>query len=187
VCFVHPGRIHVKDYIADTLITMPKLRRTVVVVAAALLTAVVCWYLWPENDDPQLVAGPISVSFDQSTARLTAIVNIQNSGGSPIIASITNDVFVDSQKQRLNDPRQPQPWRAELGSKQLSPVTFILQGHSAAEVWNGVRLMEVTINARYDGDAKQSCHFSFMGRFYPELKQIGTVSNVTSPRACRDR
>jgi hypothetical protein len=172
---------------ADTLITMPKLRRTVIVVAAAFLAAILCWYLWPENDDPQLVAGPISVSYDPSTARLTAIVNIQNTGDRPVIASITNDVFVDSQKQRLNDPRRPQPWRAELGSKQLSPVTFILQGDSAAAAWNGVRLMEVTIDAVYDGDAKQSCRFSFMGRFYPELKQIGIVSNITSPRACRGR
>jgi hypothetical protein len=118
---------------------------------------------------------------------LTAIVTIQNRGDRPIVASITNDVFIDSQKQPLNDRTQPQSWRTELGSKHLNPVTFILQGNSAASVWNGVRLMEVTIDAVYDGDAKLNCHFSFMGRFYPELKQIGTVSSVTSPRECRGR
>ena len=187
MCFVHPGRIHVKDYVPDTLFAMPKGRRTVVVVAAVVVAAVICWYLWPSNDGSQLVTGPISVSYDPSTARLTAIVNIQNTGARPIVASITNDVFVDSQKQRLTDPRQPQPWRTELGSKQLSPVTFILQGDSAAAVWNGVRLMEVTIGAVYPGNAKLTCHFNFMGRFYPELKQIGIVSNVTSPRQCGRR
>jgi hypothetical protein len=135
------------------------------------------------------ISGPSTTARNwlREATRLTAIVNIQNSGDRPIVASITNDVFIDSQKQRLNDRSQPQPWRTELGSKQLNPVTFILQGDSAAAVWNGVRLMEVTINAVYDGNAKLNCHFSFMGRFYPELKQIGTVSSVTSPRGCRAR
>jgi hypothetical protein len=145
------------------------------------------WYFWSGYEGPQLITGPISVSYDPAATRLTAIVNIQNNGDRPIVAAITNDVFGDSQKQLFNGRRQPQPWRTELGSKQLNPVTFILQGDSAAAVWNGVRLMEVTINAVYDGDAKLNCHFSFMGRFYPELKQIGTVSDVTSPPACRGR
>jgi hypothetical protein len=170
-----------------TLFTMPDLQRTVLVVAGVVVAVGICWYFWPEHDGPELVTGPISVSYDGEATRLTAIVNIQNSGDRPIVASITNDVFIDSQKQRLNDRSQPQPWRTELGSKQLNPVTFILQGDSAAAVWNGVRLMEVTINAVYDGNAKLNCHFSFMGRFYPELKQIGTVSSVTSPRGCRAR
>ena len=170
-----------------TLFAMPNRRWTVVVVAAAIVAVVSGWYLWPTNKGAQLVTGPISVSYDASTARLTAIVNIQNSRDRPMTASITNDVFVDSQKQRLNDPRQPQPWRAELGSKQSNPVTFILQGDSAAAVWNGVRLMEVTIGAVYEENAKLTCHFNFMGRFYPELKQIGIVSNVTSPRQCGRR
>ena len=145
------------------------------------------WYFWPRNDVPQLVTGPISVSYDADAMRLTAIVTVRNNGERPVVASITNDVFIDSQKQPLNDRRQPQPWRTELGSNHLNPVTFTLQGDSAAAVWNGVRLMEVTIDAVYDGDAKLNCHFSFMGRFYPELKQIGTVSSVTSPRECRGR
>ena len=165
---------------------MPTRRWTVVVVAAVVVAVVIGWYWWPTTDGPQLVAGPISVSYDASTARLTAIVNVRNTGDRPMIASISNDVFVDSQKQRLNDPRQ-QPWRAELGSKQSNPVTFILQGDSAAAVWSGVRLMEVTIGAVYEGNAKLTCHFNFMGRFYPELKQIGIVSNATSPRQCERR
>jgi hypothetical protein len=165
---------------------MLKLQRTVLAVAGVVTTAGV-WYFWPGNDGPQLVTGPISVSYDREATRLTAIVNIQNSGDRPIVASVTNDVFVDSRKQPVNDRRQPQPWRAELGSKQLNPVTFILQGDSAAAVWNGVQLMEVTIDAAYDRDAKLNCHFSFMGRFYPELKQIGIVSSVTSPGECRAR
>jgi hypothetical protein len=169
-----------------TLFRMLKLQRTVLALAGVVATAGV-WYFWPGNDGPELVTGPISVSYDREATRLTAIVNIQNSGDRPIVASITNDVFIDSQKQPLNDRRQPQPWRTELGSKQLNPVSFILQGDSAAAVWNGVRLMEVTIDAVYDGDAKLKCHFNFMGRFYPELKQIGTVSSVTSPRGCRGR
>ena len=156
---------------------------------AGLVAAAGAWYLWPQNDIPQLVAGPTSVSYDSNTMRLTAVVNVRNSGDRPIVASIRNDVFVDSQKQALNDRRQPQPWRTEVGSKQENPVTFILEGETAAAVWNGFRLMEITIDAVYDGgqDAKRNCHFSFMGRFYPQLKQIGTVSNGTSPRACRGR
>jgi hypothetical protein len=156
---------------------------------AGLVAAAGAWYLWPPNDIPQLVAGPASVSYDSDTRRLTAVVNMRNSGDRPIVASMTNDVFVDSQKQALSDRRQPQPWRTEVGSKQENPVTFILEGETAAAVWNGVRLMEVTIDAVYDDGqgAKLNCHFSFMGRFYPQLKQIGTVSNGTSPHACRGR
>ena len=169
-----------------TLFRMLKLQRTALALAGVAAAAAV-WFFWPRNGGPELVTGPISVSYDREATRLTAIVNIQNSGDRPIVASITNDVFIDSQKQPLNDRREPQPWRAELGSKHLNPVTFILQGDSAAVVWNGVRLMEVTIDAVYDGDTKLNCHFSFMGRFYPELKQIGTVSSVTSPRECRGR
>lgn len=168
------------------LFRMLKLQRSFLALAGVVAAAGV-WCFSPWNDGPELVAGPISVSYDREATRLTAIVNIQNSSDRPIVASITNDVFIDSQKQPLNDRRQPQPWRTELGSTPLNPVTFILQGDSAAAVWNGVRLMEVTIDAVYDGDAKLNCHFSFMGRFYPELKQIGTVSSVTSPRECRGR
>jgi hypothetical protein len=162
-------------------------RALALALAGVVAMALGIWRFWPRNDIPQLVAGPISVSYDPGATRLTAVVNIQNSGAHPIVASITNDVFIDSQKQPLTDRNQPLPWRAELGSKQLNPVTFILQGDSAAAAWNGVRLMEITIDAVYDGDAKVNCHFRFMGRFYPELKQIGTVSSVTSPRECRAR
>jgi hypothetical protein len=163
---------------------MPKFQGTVLALAGVVATAGV-WWFWPWNHGPELVTGPISVSYDREAARLTAIVNIQNSGDRPIVASITNDVFIDSQKQPSNDRRQPQPWRTKLELNHLNPVTFILQGDSAAAVWNGLRLMEVTIDAVYDGDAKLNCRFSFMGRFYPELKQIGIVSSVTSPRGCR--
>ena len=150
------------------------------------MAAVACWSVWRKDDASQLVAGPISVSYDQEATRLTAIVSLQNSSDRPIVASITNNVFIDSQKQPLTD-RQPQPWRIELGSKRSNPVTFTLQGKSAADAWNGVRLMEVTIDAVYDDGqpAKLNCHFSFMGRFYPQLKQLGVVSNLTSPRECR--
>ena len=161
--------------------------RRKVLALAGLGATVGIWYLWPRNDVPQLVAGPISVSYEKEATRLTAIVNIQNSGNRPIVASITNDVFVNSQKQPLTDRTQLQPRRIEFGSKQLNPVTFILQGETAADAWNGVRLMEVTIDAAYDGSANLTCHFSFMGRFYPQLKQIGTVSSSTSPRACGGR
>jgi hypothetical protein len=164
---------------------MVTLDRKVVALAGVVATAVGVWYFWPRNDIPQLVTGPISVSYEADATRLTAIVNVRNNGDRPIVASITNDVFIDSQKQPLNDRSQPQPRRTELGSKQSGPVTFILQGDSAAAAWNGVRLMEVTIDAVYEGDAKLNCHFTFMGRFYPELKQIGIVSSDTSPRACR--
>jgi hypothetical protein len=166
---------------------MLTLDRKVLASAGVVVTAVGVWFFWPRNDTPQLVAGPISVSYEPDATRLTAIVNVRNSGARPIVASITNDVFIDSQKQPLNDRTQSQPSRTELGSKQVRPVTFIVQGDSAAAAWNGVRLMELTINADYDGDAKRNCHFAFMGRFYPELKQIGIVSSVTSPRECRGR
>jgi hypothetical protein len=166
---------------ADTLFRMLTRHRKALALAG-LVTMVGVWYLWLRNDIPQLVAEPISVSYDEDATRLTAIVNIQNRGDRSLVASITNDVFVNSQKQLLNDPGPPS--RIEFGSKQVSPVSFNLEGETAAAVWNGVRLMEVTIDAAYDGDAKRKCHFSFMGRFYPQLKQIGTVSSVTSPRAC---
>jgi hypothetical protein len=165
---------------------MPRLQPNILVVAGVVVVAVVCWYWWRKDDAPQLVAKPISVSYDQEATRLTAIVNLENSSDHPIVVSVTNDVFIDSRKQPLPDRTQPQPWRIELASKRSNPVTFTLQGESAANAWNGVRLMEITIDAVYgDGPgAKLNCHFSFMGRFYPELKQIGIVSNGTSPRGC---
>lgn len=154
---------------------------------AAVVATLGVWYFSPRNDIPQLVTGPISVSYDPDTARLTAVVDVRNNGDRPIDASITNDLFIDSQKQSLTDRTRPQPSRTELGSEQLIPVTFTLQGDSAAAAWNGVRLMEITINAAYEGDTGLNCHFTFMGRFYPQLKQIGIVSSVTSPRECRSR
>ncbi len=170
-----------------SLLAMPKLHRTVVLIAGLAAVMGLYWYLWSRNDIPRLVAGPISVSYDPDATRLTAIVNLRNNDPRPIVASITNDVFIDSQKQPPSDRTQPQPWRTELGSNQSSPVTFVLHGDSAAAAWNGVRLMELTINADYAEDAKLNCHFRFMGRFYPELKQIGIVSSATSPRECRGR
>ena len=161
--------------------------RTRYVALAVLVATLGVWFFWPGNDAPQLVAGPISVSYDPDATRLTAIVTMRNNGDRPIVASMTNDVFIDSQKQPLNDRIQAQPSRAELGSKQSIPVTFNLQGDSATAAWNGVRLMEVTIDAVYDGGVKLNCHFTFMGRFYPELKQIGIVSSATSPRECQGR
>jgi hypothetical protein len=161
--------------------------RTRYLALAGLVAALGLWYFRPGSDIPQLVAGPISVSFEPDPTRLTAVVNVRNTGNRPIVASISNDVFIDSQKQPLSDRIQRQSLPTELGSNQSTPVTFIVQGDSAAAAWNGVRLMEVTINAVYEADAKLNCHFTFMGRFYPELKQIGVVSTVTSPRACRGR
>ena len=161
--------------------------RTRYLVLGAVAATLGVWYFWPRNDIPHLVTGPISVTYDPEATRLTAVVNVQNRGDRPIVASITNDLFIDSQKQPLNDRSRPQPSRTELGSEQLIPVTFTLQGDSAGAAWNGVRLMEVTINAVYEGDGGLNCHFAFMGRFYPQLKQIGIVSSVTSPRACRGR
>ena len=166
---------------------MPGLRPNILVAGGVVMAAVICWFLWPQDDAPPLVAGPISISYDEEAMRLTAIVNLQNSGGQSILASITNNVFVDSQKQPLTDRDRPR--QIELESKRSNPVTFTLQGESAADAWNGVRLMEITIDAVYDDGrtAKPNCHFSFMGRFRPQLKQIGIVSNVTSPRRCRRR
>jgi hypothetical protein len=162
-------------------------RRILPVALAAVVVALGVWLFRPGNDAPQLLTGPISVSYDPAARRLTAVVNIQNAGERPIVASIRKDVFIDSQKQPWTDRGQPQTSRTEVGSKHLNPVTFVVQGDSAAAVWNGVRLMEVTIDAVYDGEARATCQFTFMGRFYPELKQIGTVSSVTSPRGCRGR
>jgi hypothetical protein len=158
---------------------MPKRQRKLILIAGVAAAMGLCWYFWPRNDIQRLVPGPISVSYDPAATRLTAIVNVQNNGDRPIVALITNDVFIDSQKQGKS-----QPSRTELGSNQSNPVTFVLQGESAAAVWNGVRLMELTINADYHEDARLNCHFSFMGRFYPELKQIGVVSSAISPRSC---
>jgi hypothetical protein len=64
------------------------------------------------KEAPQLLAAPLSVSYDRETTRLTAVVNLLNSSDHPIVASITNNVFVDSQKQPLTDRQEP--WRIEL-------------------------------------------------------------------------
>jgi hypothetical protein len=162
---------------------MPRLEPNILVLTGVVVAAVV-WYVWRPKEAPQLLAAPISVSYDPEATRLTAVVNLLNSSDHPIVASITDNVFVDSQKQPL--PDRQEPWRIELGSKQSNPVTFTLQGESAADAWNGARLLEITIDASYDSlSAKLNCHFSFMGRFYPQLKQLGVVSNVISPRECR--
>jgi hypothetical protein len=166
---------------------MPGFQRKWLVVAGVAATLGMCSYFRPQRGGPQLVMGPTSVSYDLDAARLTTIVNIQNSGDRPMVLSITNDVFIDSQKQPSNDPSQPQPRRTALLSKQSTPVTFNLEGDRAAAVWSGVRLMEVTINAAYDANATLHCNFRLMGRFYPEAKEIGIVSSVTSPRECRGR
>jgi hypothetical protein len=164
-----------------------KFQRRVVGLAGIVLTVGMGWYFWSENEGPsaRVVAGATLVSYDPQTMQLTAIVNIQNSGDRPTVASITNAVFVDSQKQAPNYRTRPLPWRTDLTPKQSSPVVFILEGERATSVWNGAQLMEVTLNADYDGNAKLHCSFSFMGRFYPEAKRIGTVSSVTSPGECR--
>jgi hypothetical protein len=170
---------------ASTLVGMLRLRREILALAGVAAIGGV-WYFWPEHSTTPFVTGPMSVSYDAQATRLTAVVNIQNSDERPIVASITNDVFIDSQKQ-LNARIQPQPWRAEFPLNRPIPITFMVQGASATDVWNGVRLMEVTIDAAYDGNAKPNCHFSFMGRFYPEIKEMGKVSSTTSPRECGRR
>jgi hypothetical protein len=154
-------------------------------VAAAVATLGVRFF-WPANEVPPLVAGPISVSYDPAALRLTAIVTVRNDGDRPIVAFVTRDVFIDSQKLLSSDQSQ-QSSRTELGAKQSSPVTFIVQGDTAVAAWNGVRLLEITVNAVYSADEKSNCHFTFMGRFYPELKEIGRVSSTTSPSSCRRR
>ena len=131
----------------------------------------------------RLVAEPTSVSFDAHAMRLTAIVNVANDGERPTVASITNAVFVDSQKQ-MRDASRPQTRQMELIPKQSAAVAFVLEGEPADAVWRGVQLMEVTITADYRGDARLNCAFSFMGRFYPEIKKMGKVSSTTSPREC---
>ena len=115
--------------------------------------------------------------------RLTAIVNVANDGERPTVASITNAVFVDSQKQ-MRDASRPQTRQMDLIPKQSMAVAFVLEGEPADAVWRGVQLMEVTITADYRGDARLNCAFSFMGRFYPEIKKMGTVASTTSPREC---
>jgi hypothetical protein len=154
---------------------------------AAGVGVLTCWYFWPADQGPfaRLIAGRKLVSYDAHAKRLTASVNIQNGGDRQTVASIINTVWIDSKKEALSDPNRPQPWRAELGSKQASPVIFVVEGDTAAAVWDGIQLMELTIYATYEGNAKLNCSLSFVGRFYPQLKQVGVVSSVTSPRECR--
>ena len=156
-------------------------------ILAGIVVVAGVWYCWPRDDDPRLRTGPVSVAYDPETARLTATVNIENRTDRPVVASITNDVFIDSQKQVVDDPGQRRPWRLELSSRQVRPVTFTLQGDVATAVWNGLRLMEVTMTASYAGSSTMSCQLSLMARFYPLAQEMGIVSNVTSPRSCRLR
>jgi len=147
------------------------------------------WYVSPENQGPhaRFVTGPPSVTYDAQAMRLTAIINVHNDGDRQTIASIINAVWIDSKKGALSDRNRPQPWQIELVPKQTSPVMFVIEGDTAAAVWGGIQLMEVPIDGGYDANAKLNCRFSFVGRFYPQLKQIGTVSSVTSPGECRLR
>ena len=155
---------------------------------AAVAAAIGLWYFSSRNEGPvaRLMAEPTSVSFDAQATRLTAIVNIENDGERPTVASITNAVFVDSQKQ-MSDASRPQTRQMELTPKQWTPVAFVLEGEAATAVWRGVQLMEVTITADYRESAQLNCVFSFMGRFYPQIKKMGTVSVTTSPRECERR
>jgi hypothetical protein len=164
-------------------------KRKVLALAGVVGTLGMCWYFWPDSQGPfaRLIAGATSVSYDAQAMRLTAIVNIQNGGDRHTVASITNAVWIDSKKGALSDGNRPQPWRTEFVSKQSSPVTFVLEGDTAAAVWGGVQLMELTIYAGYEASPKLNCTLSFVGRFYPQIRQIGTVSTVTSPRECRGR
>jgi len=160
-------------------------RRTLALGAAA---AFGFWYFSSRNAGPiaRLVAEPTSVSFDAHAIRLTAIVSVENDGERPTVASITNAVFVDSQKQ-MRDASRPQTRQMELAPKQSTAVAFVLEGEPATAVWRGVQLMEVTITADYREGGRLNCVFSFMGRFFPEIKKMGTVSSTTSPRACERR
>src|SRR4029079_17735185 len=87
---------------------------------AAVVATLAGWLFWPGDEGPQLIARPVSVSYDPDARRLTATVNIQNSGNRAVVASITNDVFVDSRKQPSNDRTQSQPWELELRLKQMN-------------------------------------------------------------------
>jgi ABC-type uncharacterized transport system ATPase subunit len=155
---------------------------------AAVATVFGLWYSSSRNEGPivRLVAEPTSVSFDVQATRLTAIVNVENDGERPTVAAITNAVFVDSQKQ-MNDASRPQTRQMELTPKQSTAVAFVLEGEPATAVWRGVQLMEVTITAHYRENAQLHCAFSFMGRFYPEIKKMGKVSSTTSPPECERR
>ena len=167
------------------------MRRNVLALAgvAVAVGALTGAYFWPTNEGPfaRLEAGPPSVRYDADTMRLTATVDIRNGGSRQTVASITNAVWIDSKKHSLSDRNTPQPWRAELATKQSSPVIFVLEGETAAAVWNGVQLMELTIYAGYDANERLHCDFNFAGRFYPLSKEIGIVSSVTSPAECRGR
>ena len=159
-------------------------------VALAAATALLALYaldVWPINGGPhaRLTTGPAAVHYDAAANRLTVTVDLQNSGERQTMASITSAVFIDSRKQPLNDRSAPQPWRTELTAQQFRPVIFVLEGDAAAATWNGLELLEITIDASYDGTQALQCNFEFMGRFYPQIKQIGTVSTVTSPAQCR--
>src|SRR5215475_201327 len=105
---------------------MLKFQRKVLALAGvtAAVGALTGWYFWPTNEGPfaRLIAGPTSVRYDAQAMRLTAIVNIQNAGNRQTVASIINTVWIDSKKESLKDRNTSQPWRAELVSKQSSPV-----------------------------------------------------------------
>jgi hypothetical protein len=156
-----------------------------VLALAGVAAAAALWYFWSGNGAraTHLVAEPASVTYDAQERRLTAIVNLQNDGERMAVASITTTVFLDSQKQ-LSESSKPQTRRVELTPRQSMPMMFVLEGEPAAAVWRGVQLMEVTMDVGYSPSTTLNCTFSFMGRFYPEMKKIGIVSSVTSPRRC---
>ena len=156
-----------------------------VLALAGVAAAAALWYFWSGNGGgvTRLVAEPGSVAYDAEERRLTAIVNLQSDGERTTAASITTTVFVDSQKQ-VSESSKPQTRRVELRPRQSTPMMFVLEGEPAAAVWRGVQLMEVTMDVGYSESATLQCTFSFMGRFYPEMKKIGIVASMTSPRRC---
>ena len=151
-----------------------------VLALAGVAAAAALWYFWPGTGGrvTRLVAEPASVTYDAQDNRLTTVVNLLNDSDRTMVASITTAVFVDSQKQ-VSESSKPQTRRVELTPRQSMPMMFVLEGEPATAVWRGVRLMEVTMEVGYTQSVTLNCTFSFMGRFYPEMKKIGIVSSVT--------
>src|SRR6187431_2563440 len=57
-------------------LAMPRLQPNILLLTGVVVAAVVCWYLWRPKEAPQLLAAPLSVSYDRETTRLTAVVNL---------------------------------------------------------------------------------------------------------------
>lgn len=136
----------------------------------------------------RLVMGPHSVTHDDTSKRLTVVLDVHNVGDRQIVATISHAVWLQSKRQPPPPDRiKPQPWRTELLPLHFSPIVFTVEGQSATAVWNGTQEMKLTVEADYHARPGLSCRYSFSGMFQPDFQRITLLDSKTTPLECLGR